>query len=159
MSNPAPSPVLRAIEKLRRLSALALWFAALFGRILPGAARRAEQAEAWRYVESTMTQLADLLERLAAGEIPPERPKRATSRPRPESAGTRPASRRKGGIRARKPARVRLRLRRASANDSPPPQVRSPPALRNEAAKPKIPKLRPSPYGQRTPISFRYQNN
>ena len=44
MSNPAPSPVLRAIERLRHLSAIALWFATLLGRILPGAGKRAEQA-------------------------------------------------------------------------------------------------------------------
>ncbi len=82
MSNPAPSSVLHAAAMARRLSALALWFAALLGRILPGAARRSEQQAAWRYIEVTMARFADLLERLAAGEIEPEEPQRARPHPR-----------------------------------------------------------------------------
>ncbi len=75
MSSPAPSPVLRVAEMARSLSALALWFATLLARILPGSARRQLEAEAWRYINTTMAQFADLLERLAAGEIPtPELP-------------------------------------------------------------------------------------
>ncbi len=87
MSNPIPASVLSAIAMARRLSAIALWFATVFGRILPGAARRAEQAEAWRFIEATMTQFADLLERLAAGEVEPPPPTRTPSRhpSRPDS--------------------------------------------------------------------------
>ena len=74
MSNPDLSPLLRAAAAARRLSAIALWFAALCARILPGAARRREEeAAVWRYIEDTMARFADLLERHAAGEIEPPR--------------------------------------------------------------------------------------
>ena len=77
MSNPAPSSVLRSVAMARHLSAMALWFATLLARILPGSPERQAEAEMWRYIETTMAQFADLLERLAAGEIPPPHPKRA----------------------------------------------------------------------------------
>ncbi len=162
MSNPAPSPVLRAIEQLRRLSAIALWFATLFGRILPGAGKRAQQAEAWRYIEATMTQFADLLERLAAGEIAPEQPKRATSRPRPASVPARPSPR-------ANQRRERARSAPVPSNESPRLTPRARPYSSTRPSRvPPTPHLTgkvkilenetPNTPRKHTPISFRFSN-
>ncbi len=141
MSNPAPSPVLRAIERLRHLSAIALWFATLLGRILPGAGKRAEQAAAWRYIDATMTQFADLLERLAAGQVTPEQPRRATSRPqsRPDSARPRSASR---APRIADLAQDIARPRRNHAQFALPRPTQCSPATLIRPAKPLIQKMR-----------------
>ncbi len=91
MNKPAPSSVLDAAAMARRLSALALWFATLLARILPGSAKRRAELEMWQYIEATMAQFAELLERHAAGELVPAHPTRKPSRrpSRPASADTR----------------------------------------------------------------------
>ncbi len=128
MNNPALSPLLRIAETARRLGAIALWFATLFGRILPGAAMRREEAEFWNYVERTMTQVAALLEREAAGKIATP-PKMRARRPHPDSARTL--------IAARAP-----RTPRATAPDTPPPRaLTASRALRS-------PELNPPPPGE-----------
>ncbi len=139
MSHPIPPPIRHAIAKLRRLSAIALWFATLFGRLLPGAARRAEQAEAWRFIEATMTQFADLLERLAAGEIEPVRPRRATQRhhSRQSSATPRTYARAIRQRSAPTPSRVPPR-----PQFPPRDQLMAPPRTRKLPAKPKKSKMR-----------------
>ncbi len=81
MSNPALLPLLRAVEMARRLSAFALWFAALLGWSLPGAERRREEAEVWRYIEETLREVARLLDGVAAGKISARAPSRRRARP------------------------------------------------------------------------------
>ena len=144
MSNPAPTSVLRTVEAVRRLSAIALWFAALFGRILPGAARRREAAEVWRYIEATMTQFADLLERLAAGEVPPEAPARSKPRrqSRPDSVTPRTTARAPRAPRASTPQREVAPKRPPRAHFPIPAASEAPQSIRAWPAKPKITKLR-----------------
>ncbi len=131
MNNPALSPLLRIAETARRLGAIALWFATLFGRILPGAAQRREEAEFWNYVERTMTQVAALLEREAAGKIATP-PKMRARRPQPNSARTTIAARAPRTPRAASPGMPLPRRPRAPsplrAPSDPPNSTRLHPA-------------------------------
>ena len=150
MSNPASSPLLRAATMARRLSAIALWFAALCARILPSA-RREMEAEVWRYIDQTMTAFAELLERHAAGELEPEpvlRP--ARHRPsRPKSAT--PRAPRAASPRASSPAAAPARLPkpRPSSNQIPASRPPTPPDPHNNPDSP--PRLI-------TPILLRFSN-
>ncbi len=141
MSNPAPSSLLSSIAAVRRLSAIALWFATLLARILPGAGKRAEQAEAWRYIEATMTQFADLLERLANGEIEPARPKRAVRRSRPDSVTPRANTRATRTPRARKSPREKTPKRPPRALFRSPDPTARPPRAHIRAANPPFSKM------------------
>ncbi len=159
MSNPATSSILRAAEAARRLSAIALWFAALFGRILPGARRWSEQAEAWLYIDATMTRFAELLERLAAGEIEPPAPHaRPDSLRSPKSPRAPTPSRNVRASRAPRP----ILPKRATPPATRPRAPRPHPTPENRAkpahptpAKPMNSKNRPHAPSFRTPMSLR----
>ncbi len=123
MSNPALLPLLRAAEMARRLSAFALWFAALLGWSLPGAERRREEAEVWRYIEETLREVARLLQAVAAGKIPTQSPRaQSRRRARPDSV--------------RAPSAPRVNHVPAARLKAPRPPFPGPPRWRDRAMSP-----------------------